>query len=136
MTDQSNPLRIPKGENRLSSNNPFADSEADFPTVPPPSYHQSANPPPTNSTFYVNLQTALPPAYPIKRNHNRYESSTLYCRQQKRYQTRRIICFLVSTTVLLIIALTIFGAVFHWGKGSSFCVRWNDGKTSGDCPAN
>jgi hypothetical protein len=91
--------------------------------LPPPAYN-----------FGVPAGTHLEGGYPIMPGKG-YESPAAHYYKQRRYNKRRIICFVIAILVMLIIALTIFGAVFHWGN-SRFCVRWNDGTTSGDCSAN
>jgi hypothetical protein len=121
--------------------NPFADVR--LPRKPPPTLRlQSDNfqpaprsqlPPPAYN-FGVPAGTQLEGGYPIMPGKG-YESPAAHYYKQRRYNKRRIICFVIAILVMLIIALTIFGAVFHWGN-SRFCVRWNDGTTSGDCSAN
>ncbi|KAK0102709.1 hypothetical protein ONS95_006311 [Cadophora gregata] len=122
--------------------NPFAD----YPTTPPPAYNFHIRDPEAGLPPFIQSQHNYPhntPITPLKTvatnityrsspNYPRYVSTNKYS-NQKKYNRRRIMCFCLAAVVIVIIPLVILGTVFHWGRENSFCVRWSDGSTSGDC---
>ncbi|KAH7400261.1 hypothetical protein BKA64DRAFT_744893 [Cadophora sp. MPI-SDFR-AT-0126] len=142
------PREDPNTLQAFHPSNPFAD----YPTTPPPAYNFHIRDPEAGLPPFFQSQHNYPhntPITPLKTvatnvtyrsssnliNYPRNTSTNKYY-NQKKYNRRRIICFCIATIVIVIIPLVVFGTVFHWGRGNSFCVRWSDGSTSGDCDGN
>lgn len=119
---------------------------------PPPSY----NSPPSSTRKLINLNPVANPHTYRQPHHSPspslHNTSHLYTPPQtpdlkdryystpqqyaaRKHGRRKICCIALLVIVVLMaltIGLTVAGAVFHWGN-SRYCVRWNDGTTSGDC---
>ncbi|XMA11853.1 hypothetical protein WAI453_004644 [Rhynchosporium graminicola] len=122
--------------------NPFAD----LPSYPPPAYNfhirdpEAGLPPCFQSQNNYPLNEPITPLKSVATNITFFTSSKApkdtsgnRYYNQKKYNQRKIACFCLATTVIILIPLLVFGTVFNWGRGDQFCFKWSDGTTSGDC---